>query len=108
VALYDALHLLSPTPVVGLNRALAIAERDGPGPALEALDLLASRLDGYHLYHAARAELLRRSGDPDGERGANERALGLTDNPAERRLLEARLAANQRGQTGSARSGGPT
>ena len=108
VGLYDALHLVSPTPVVGLNRALAVAERDGPGPALEALDLLAARLDGYHLFHAARAELLRRSGDRDGARAANERAMELTDNPAERRLLEARLAADHRPQTGRARSEGPT
>jgi RNA polymerase sigma factor (sigma-70 family) len=92
VALYDALYRLSPTPVVALNRALALAERDGAAVALAELEPLATRLDGYHLYHAARAELLRRTGDPEAARDADRRALALTDNPAERRLLEGRLA----------------
>jgi RNA polymerase sigma-70 factor (ECF subfamily) len=92
VTLYDALYRLQPTPVVALNRALALAERDGPRPALAAIDLLGERLDGYHLFHAARAELLRRLGDAEGARTANRRALALTDNPAERRLLEDRLS----------------
>ena len=91
VALYDALYRLQPTPVVALNRALAIAERDGPADGLAELSSLAERLDGYHLYHAARGELLQRSGDVRGAAAANRRALDLTDNPAERRLLEARL-----------------
>ncbi len=92
VALYDALVRIQPTPVVQMNRALALAERDGPSAALEALRPLAERLDGYHLFHAARGELLRRSGDLEGARRANERALELTTNPAERRLIEERLA----------------
>ncbi len=92
VALYDALVHIQPTPVVQMNRALALAERDGPSAALEALRPLAERLDGYHLFHAARGELLRRSGDLEGARRANERALELTTNPAERRLIEERLA----------------
>jgi RNA polymerase sigma factor (sigma-70 family) len=92
VALYDALYRLSPTPVVALNRALALGERDGAAMALAQLEPLAARLDGYHLYHAARAELLRRTGDPESARDADRRALDLTDNPAERRLLEGRLA----------------
>jgi RNA polymerase sigma factor (sigma-70 family) len=92
VALYDALYRLSPTPVVALNRALALGERDGAAMALAELEPLAARLDGYHLYHAARAELLRRTGDPEAARDADRRALALTDNPAERRLLEGRLA----------------
>jgi len=91
VPLYDALHRIEPTPVVGLNRALAIAERDGPEPALAELEPLSERLDSYHLYHAARAELLRRLDRPDEAREADRRALTLTDNPAERRLLEDRL-----------------
>ena len=91
VSLYDALHRLEPTPVVGLNRALAIAERDGPGTALAELEPLSDRLDDYHLFHAARAELLRRLDRPEEAREANRRALTLTDNPAERRLLEDRL-----------------
>ena len=92
VALYDALHRLQPTPVVALNRALALAELDGPGAALDAIEPLADRLNDYHLYHAARGELLRRAGDVQAARAANRRALELTDNPAERRLLEERLA----------------
>jgi RNA polymerase sigma factor (sigma-70 family) len=92
VALYDALHRLEPTPVVALNRALALAELEGPGAGLEAIEPLADRLDGYHLYHAARGELLRRLGDEPAARAAHRRALDLTENPAERRLLEQRLA----------------
>lgn len=96
VELYDALYRLEPTPVVDLNRALALAERDGPAAGLDALVPLAERLDGYHLFHAARAELLRRMGDREAARAADQRALELTDNPAERRLLEERLAAADR------------
>jgi RNA polymerase sigma-70 factor (ECF subfamily) len=92
VAAYDALVRLQPTPVVQLNRALALAERDGPTAALDALAPLADRLDGYHLFHAARGELLRRAGDTNAAREANQRALELTSNPAERRLIEERLA----------------
>ena len=92
VAEYDMLLRLQPTPVVELNRALALAERDGPSAALSALAPLADRLDGYHLFHAARGELLRRAGDPAGARAANRRALELTANPAERKLIEERLA----------------
>jgi RNA polymerase sigma-70 factor (ECF subfamily) len=91
VALYDRLLRLQPTPVVALNRALAVAELDGPGPALAEIEPLAARLEGYHLFHAARGELLRRLGRLDEARAADRQALSLTDNPAERRLLEARL-----------------
>ena len=91
VPLYDALYRLEPTPVVALNRGLALAERDGPEAGLASLDPLADRLDGYHLYHAARGELLRRRGLLDEARVADRRALELTENPAERRLLEERL-----------------
>jgi len=91
VALYDQLLLLLPSPVVALNRALAVAERDGPGPALAEIEPLASRLDSYHLFHAARGELLRRLGRLEESRRADRRALELTDNPAERRLLSERL-----------------
>jgi RNA polymerase sigma-70 factor (ECF subfamily) len=91
VPLYDALHRLEPTPVVGLNRALALAERDGPEAGLAALGPLADRLDGYHLFHAARGELLRRLARTDEARVADRRALELVANPAERRLLEERL-----------------
>ena len=91
VPLYDALYRREPTPVVGLNRGLALAERDGPEAGLNALDPLADRLDGYHLFHAARGELLRRLGRTDDARAADLRALELVTNPAERRLLEERL-----------------
>lgn len=103
IGLYDALVVIEPTPVVALNRALALAERDGPAAALEAIEPLSGRLAGYHLFHAARAELLRRTGRSTDARAANERALELTANPAERRLLEGRIA-----QAGSVRSDGPT
>lgn len=91
VALYDRLLQLQPTPVVALNRALALAELQGPAAGLEEIEPLATRLDGYHLFHAARGELLRRLGRSDEAQQAVRRALTLTDNPAERRLLEARL-----------------
>jgi len=93
VTLYDALYRLQPTPVVALNRALAVAERDGPEAGLAALEPLDERLASYHLFHAARGELLQRIGDRAAAAEANRRALALTDNPAERRLLEARLRA---------------
>ena len=92
VALYDTLVRIEPTPVVALNRALALAERDGPAAGLDELTPLATRLEGYHLYHAARAELLRRLGRPEDARAEDRQALSLTENPAERRLLEERLA----------------
>ncbi|MCA1480881.1 DUF6596 domain-containing protein, partial [Bradyrhizobium sp. NBAIM08] len=76
VTLYDALHRTQPTPVVGMNRALAIAERDGPTAGLAALEPLADALDGYHLFHAARGELLRRVGRPADARASDLRALG--------------------------------
>jgi RNA polymerase sigma factor (sigma-70 family) len=93
VALYDRLFELQPSPVVALNRALALAEIAGPAVALAEIEPLDARLDGYHLFHAARAELLRRLGRPDEARVADSRALTLTDNPAERRLLEERLGS---------------
>ena len=97
VALYDRLLQLQPTPVVALNRALALAELDGPAAALDEIDPLVARLDGYHLFHAARGELLRRLGRLEEARQADHRALSLTDNPAERRLLATRLGLPQGG-----------
>lgn len=93
VVLYDALVRIEPTPVARLNRALALAERDGPSAGLAEIEPLADRLDRYHLYHAARADLLRRLGRDAEARTADRRALELTDNPAERRLLSDRLDA---------------
>jgi RNA polymerase sigma-70 factor (ECF subfamily) len=91
VQLYDHLLALTPSPVVALNRAIAVAERDGAATALAELDLLAEVLDGYHLLHAARGELLERLGRADEAVAAFARARDLTDNAAEVGLLEARL-----------------
>ena len=93
VALYDRLLIILPTPVVALNRALAVAEVDGPAHSLALIEPLAVRLDDYHLFHAARAELLRRSGRAAEALLADQRALALTDNPAEQELLRRRIAA---------------
>ena len=91
VSLYDALMQMEPTPVVALNRALALAEGEGPAAGMAELDPLAERLAGYHLFHAARAELLRRLGRDTEARESDLRALALTSNPAEQRLLQQRL-----------------
>jgi RNA polymerase sigma-70 factor (ECF subfamily) len=85
LALYDLLLTLTPTPVVALNRAVAVAEIDGPAAALEIVDGL--DLDRYHLFHAIRADLLRRLGRPDDAVLADAAALARTDNEAERALL---------------------
>ncbi len=76
----------APTPVVALNRAIAVAELHGPAPALALLDDL--DLAGYHLYHAARGDLLERLGRPDEAMSAHDEALPLTANAAERDLLQ--------------------
>ena len=90
--LYDALLGHLPSPVTRLHRAIALGQVLGPQAALSETDALAADLDRYHLYHATRAELLRQLGRPAQARRADERALGLTGNPAERALLEQRLA----------------
>jgi RNA polymerase sigma-70 factor (ECF subfamily) len=92
--LYARLARLDPSPVVELNRAVAVALADGPERGLELLD----RIDGlehYHLYHAARADLLRRSGRRRDATAAYGRALELATNPVERRFLERRLSEVQ-------------
>ena len=93
VGLYDVLVQVTPTPVVELNRAVAVAMRDGPAAGLALIDAILARgdLDGYHLAHAARADLLRRLGQTSDARAAYERALALTRQDAERRFLEGRL-----------------
>ncbi|WP_460446434.1 RNA polymerase sigma factor [Angustibacter aerolatus] len=83
VALYDQLVRLDPSPVVALNRAVAVAELDGPQVALAAVDRLADALDGYHAFHVTRAELLRRLGERGPARAAYDRAIGLAGNGAE-------------------------
>jgi RNA polymerase sigma-70 factor (ECF subfamily) len=90
--LYRELERALPTPVVALNRAVAVAMADGPAAGLELIDAIASELDDYHLLHAARADLLRRSGLSGDAAVAYARALELATNPAERRFLARRVA----------------
>jgi len=87
VALYDHLFAVMPTPVVALNRAIAIAEVEGPGAALATLDAIASDLDSYHLLHAARGTMLRRLGQRAAARSAFERAAHLAATDVDRRFL---------------------
>ena len=89
--LYDELARHDPSPVVLLNQAVARAQCGHPAQALAPLDELADRLASYHLFHAARAELLTALGRHEEARAANRTALGLTANDAERRLLTTRL-----------------
>jgi len=93
VRLYDLLERREPSPVVSLNRAVAVAMTDGPGPALALIDALSATgdLDGYHLLHAARADLLRRLQSTAEAAKSYERALALVTNDSERRFLERRL-----------------
>jgi RNA polymerase sigma-70 factor (ECF subfamily) len=83
VALYDQLVRLDPSPIVALNRAIAVAELDGPEVALAAVDRLQPRLAGYHAYHVTRADLLRRLGRGEQSRAAYNRAIELAGNTAE-------------------------
>jgi RNA polymerase sigma-70 factor (ECF subfamily) len=93
---YDSLLTFGDTPVVRLNRAIALWHVDGPSAALADVDTLARELGGYHLFHATRGELLRALGRTADARAADERALELTENPAERALLAKRLARHSR------------
>ena len=88
VALYDQLLAVEPTPVVALNRAVAVAEVDGPQAALDIVDAL--DLDRFHLLHAVRADLLRRLGRADEAARAYDAAIERTENEAERRFLRRR------------------
>jgi RNA polymerase sigma-70 factor (ECF subfamily) len=83
VTLYDQLGRIDPSPVVALNRAIAIAELDGPKVALAAVDRLTDQLAGYHAFHATRADLLRRLGCAEQARAAYDRAIELAGNSAE-------------------------
>jgi RNA polymerase sigma-70 factor (ECF subfamily) len=91
--LYDMLLTVDPSPVVRLNQAVVVSHTDGPAAALAQVDDLADALGGYHLFHATRASLLRDLGRTDDARRADEHALRLTSNPAERSLLTTRLRA---------------
>jgi RNA polymerase sigma-70 factor (ECF subfamily) len=90
VALYDQLLAVTPTPVVALNRAVAVAEVDGPANGLAAVDALACELGHYHLFHATRADLLRRLGRRAEAADAYADAVELAANEAEIRFLQAR------------------
>ena len=94
VGLYDLLIQAAPSPVTDLNRAVAVAMRDGPEIGLAEIErvIAAGGLDHYHLAHAARADMQRRLGRPEAA-ASYRRALDLTANPAERRFLQKRLAA---------------
>src|SRR5690606_24014072 len=99
-ALYDRLIALEPTAIVALNRAVAIAERDGPAAGLAIIDelLAEGQLEGYHLAHSARGELLRRLGQVGDARAAYSRALELARQADDRRFLSRRLAELQHGE----------
>ncbi|RSD13286.1 RNA polymerase sigma factor [Amycolatopsis eburnea] len=90
LALYDQLVRLDPSPVVALNRAVAVAELDGPEVALAAVGRLESRLAGYHPFHATRADLLRRLGRGEEARAAYDEAIALAGNTAETAALTRR------------------
>jgi RNA polymerase sigma-70 factor (ECF subfamily) len=94
VGLYDLLRRGEPSPVVELNRAVAVAMRDGPSAGLELIDGILARgdLDDYHLAHAARADFCRRLGRTAEARAAYHKALGLARQEPERRFLENRLS----------------
>jgi RNA polymerase sigma-70 factor (ECF subfamily) len=90
-ALYAGLARLQPSPVIELNRAVAVAMARGPADGLALVDAIEG-LDGYHLLHAARADLLRRLGRDTEAASAYRRARELAANPVERRFLDRRLA----------------
>jgi RNA polymerase sigma-70 factor (ECF subfamily) len=90
--LYDRLQSMTPSPVIQLNRAVATRYLLGPEAALAEVNPLAAELDDYRLFHAVRAELLTAVGRTADAREANERALALAANPAERELIARRLS----------------
>ncbi len=91
--LYDRLQVMTPSPVVRLNRAVATRYVTGPEAALAEIEPLAAELDDYRLFHAVRAEMLTAVGRTSDARAANERALALAANPAERELIARRLSS---------------
>jgi RNA polymerase sigma-70 factor (ECF subfamily) len=99
VFLYRMLERLTPGPIVALNRAIAVAEADGPAVGLAELEAI-DGLGSYHLWHAARGELLLRLGHAERARAAFQAALSLARNPTERRHLARRVAeASERRDT---------
>ena len=95
LALYDRLVRLDPSPIIALNRAIAVAETDGPETALAIVDRLAEVLAGYHAYHATRADLLRQLGRSRQSRAAYDRAIELAGNTGETAYLTRRRAQLQ-------------
>ncbi|MFV0429982.1 MAG: RNA polymerase sigma factor [Arachnia sp.] len=95
--LYAVLGRLDPSPVVRLNEAVAVSLAEGSVEGLALLEPLADELAGYHYFHAARADMLERSGQAEVARQAWQRALELCDNPAERRSIRSRAEATTRG-----------
>jgi RNA polymerase sigma-70 factor (ECF subfamily) len=101
VGLYDTLMVLHPSPIVALNRAIAVAQKDGPERGLEEIRAIPDidRLTTYPFYSAALGELELRRGKPDIARKHFQEALSLARNPMERRFLEQRISACDRGET---------
>jgi RNA polymerase sigma-70 factor (ECF subfamily) len=91
IGLYDVLSRLDPSPVVALNRAVAVSMRDGPEAALPAVTALLEELEGYHLAHAAHADLCRRLGRTAEAIASYEKALALSRQEPERRFLQLRI-----------------
>ena len=96
VLLYDRLHALHPSPVIALNRAAAVSMASNAADALPLVEALAEPLAQYHLWHSARADLLRRLGRREEAAAAYQRALDLAQNESERRFLKRRLAETTR------------
>jgi RNA polymerase sigma-70 factor (ECF subfamily) len=92
IGLYDVLSRIEPSPVVALNRAVAVSMRDGPAAALPSVNALLKELSGYHLAHAVHADLCRRLGKTKEAAASYRQAISLTRNEPERRFLERRLA----------------
>jgi RNA polymerase sigma-70 factor (ECF subfamily) len=90
--LYRVLNVMSPSPVIELNWAVAVAMADGPDAGLALMEPLTDDLDRYHLFHAARADLLRRTGRAEEAKAAYQRALELVTNPIERKYLQQRAS----------------
>jgi RNA polymerase sigma-70 factor (ECF subfamily) len=88
---YDRLLAIQGGPVIALNRAVAVAMAHGPEAGLALMDQLADELDGYHLFHSARADMLRRLDRLPESAAAYERALAVAENPVERAFLQRRL-----------------
>jgi RNA polymerase sigma-70 factor (ECF subfamily) len=91
LTLYDLLLRFDSSPVIKLNHSIALSHLKGPEAALTEVDQVADRLSEYHLLHATLAQLLTQLGDLAAARDANQRALALTNNPAEQQLLRSRL-----------------